>query len=426
MNEWREYILEEIAKVIDCEHKTAPLVEDSSFYSVRTSNISKGKIDYESCNRVSRDVYDEWTVRAVPKEGDIILAREAPIGEVGIIKKGYKVCLGQRTVLISVSSSDVNNKFLLYYLVNPTQKNSLIEMSAGSVVSHLNMKDIRAFVIKIPPLLEQKAIASVLSSLDDKIDLLHRQNKTLEQMAEALFRQWFVESVRSGESKGGEAKEVWDWKQLGEFIEVVRGLSYKGVGLSDSENGIPMHNLNSVFEGGGYKYDGIKFYSGEYKKQHNVSPGDLIVTNTEQGHEMRLIGFPAIIPKYYGDTGIFSQHIYKLQLKENYLSIPFLYYLLMTFDMREQIAGSTNGSTVNMLPKDGIEWARFRIPPKSKIDYFTEIVQPMLDKQEMNFESIKTLENLRDTLLPKLMNGEVRMEDVNITDFHRLNDTRDG
>lgn len=210
MSEWKEYKMDEIALIVDCEHKTAPLVDDSIYLSVRTTNIANGRIDYKNCNRVSFETYRDWAKREIPSAGDIVLAREAPVGEVGLVKSGYNVCLGQRTVLIRVNNPKINNIYLLYYLVNPVNKNGLIEMSGGSVVSHLNMKDIRSHFIKAPKIAEQTAIASVLSSLDDKIDLLHRQNATLEKMAETLFRQWFVE----------EAKEEWGTDTLGKLFDI--------------------------------------------------------------------------------------------------------------------------------------------------------------------------------------------------------------
>ena len=171
-----------------------------------------------------------------------------------------------------------------------------------------------------------------------------------------------------------------------------------------------MHNLNSIYEGGGYKYEGIKYYSGDFKERHLVSPGDVIITNTEQGHDLLLIGFPAIMPRFFGDSGIFSQHIYKLIIRDTYISEPFLYYLLMSYDVREQITGATNGSTVNMLPKDGIEWAKFKLPPELKIREFTNIVRSYLEKKEFIHSQVRTLEKLRDTLLPKLMSGEVSVK----------------
>jgi len=131
----------------------------------------------------------------------------------------------------------------------------------------------------------------------------------------------------------------------------MRGLSYKGAGLAEEGEGVPMHNLNSVYEGGGYKYEGIKYYKGEFKERHKVFPGDIIVTNTEQGHELLLIGYPAVVPKFFGEEGIFSQHIYRLKINDARITRQFLYYLLMSHDVHEQITGATNGSTVNMLPK---------------------------------------------------------------------------
>src|SRR5690606_5398355 len=117
-------------------------------------------------------------------------------------------------------------KYLLYSFVSPKFKDYLNELSGGSVVAHLNMKDIRALEFSFPPLPEQKAIASVLSSLDDKIDLLHRQNKTLEAMAETLFRQWFIE----------EAKEDWEDANLTQLITLQSGYAFKSKDFQDSGN----------------------------------------------------------------------------------------------------------------------------------------------------------------------------------------------
>ena len=104
MGERREYGLSDLAEVVDCEHKTAPLIDESEYISIRTTDILGGRIDFENANRVSLETYEDWTKRAIPREGDIILAREAPVGEVGLVTKGRKVCLGQRTVLLRANS----------------------------------------------------------------------------------------------------------------------------------------------------------------------------------------------------------------------------------------------------------------------------------------------------------------------------------
>lgn len=220
-------------------------------------------------------------------------------------------------------------------------------------------------------------------------------------MAETLFRQWFVE----------EAQADWEETTLECHTITHRGLSYKGSGLTDVGLGLPMHNLNSIFEGGGYKESGIKYYSSEFKDRHLVFPGEIIVANTEQGHEFKLIGFPAVVPNNFGDKGLFSQHIYKLIPKqESYLTSEFLFYLLKTPLVREQIISATNGSTVNMLAIDGLQRPEFKIPPNEKIVEFTKLVRNLWNKKNINQTQIRTLTNLRDTLLPKLMSGEVRVK----------------
>jgi type I restriction enzyme S subunit len=390
MNEWKETTLGEIAEIemgqspkgetCNIIGNGIPLLNGPTEFGIKNPKAIQFTIDSK---RLSRPM-------------DILFCvRGSTTGRMNWSDKEYAIGRGLAAIR---HKKGIEYRYFLKGIID-YNLNLLLSSATGSTFPNITRSQIEGIEIILPPLPEQKAIASILSSLDDKIDLLHRQNKTLEQMAETLFRQWFVE----------EAEEDWEWHQISEFVEVLRGLSYKGAGLSDKENGIPMHNLNSVFEGGGYKYEGIKYYSGEYKERHLVKSGDVIITNTEQGHEMLLIGFPAIVPKYYGDNGIFSQHIYKLKLKDSTFSESFLYFLLMTYDVRDQISGATNGSTVNMLPKDGIEWAKFKLPPQNKINNFTKLAKPSIEKIETNYSQIRTLEKLRDTLLPKLMSGEVRV-----------------
>ncbi len=273
-------------------------------------------------------------------------------------------------------------------------------MNVGSAVPSLTSAIISGVQIALPSLIEQEAIAEVLSSLDDKIDLLKRQNKTLEGMAEALFRQWFIE----------EAQEDWEDVEISDVFSIERGLSYKGAGLTSSEdpNGVPMFNLNSVLEFGGYKEEGIKFYNGAHKERHVVHPGDILVANTEQGHDHRLIGFPCIVPTKF-KKGILSHHLYKLTPKAE-LGGHFMHQLLKTFAVRGQVEGCTNGSTVNMLLIDLFGRVSFKRPPEEIHDAFDEQASALHQRKEKNWASIETLVKQRDTLLHKLMSGEVRVQ----------------
>lgn len=230
-----------------------------------------------------------------------------------------------------------------------------------------------------------------------------------------MFKEWFVDFNFPGatgelvDSELGMIPKGWRVVSFEEELDAVRGLSYKGAGLVDG-NATPMHNLNCVFEGGGYKTNGIKYYNGDYKEKHLVKAGELIIANTEQGHKYLLIGHPAIVPSFYGDEGIFSHHIYRLRPKEeSYLSPDFMYHLLLQAQVREQVVGFANGTTVNMLKIEGLQKPKFIMPPKELVEKFTAISKAKRLKGEQIVEENTMLAQLRDNLLPKLMKGEIEV-----------------
>lgn len=396
MAEWKEYKLKDVIdQFIDYRGKTPTKTEGG--VPLITAKIVKGGRILEPNEFIATENYRSWMTRGYPEVNDVILTTEAPLGEVALLKNKH-VALAQRIITLRGKKELCNNVFLKYYLQSSAGQAALQARASGSTVEGIKASELREVEIYLPPLPEQQGVAEVLSSLDNKIDLLHRQNKTLEALAETLFRQWFIE----------EAEESWETTYFSRHTEVSRGLSYKGSGLADEETGLPMHNLNSVYEGGGYKYEGIKYYKGEFKERHNVKAGDIIVTNTEQGHEFRLIGYPAIVPSFFGESGLFSQHLYRLRvLGTSYLTNQFLYYLIMTPKVRELIIGSTNGSTVNMLAIDGLQVTEFQLPPKERVERFSSIVSDYWVKKDVNQNQIRSLTALRNTLLPKLMSGEV-------------------
>jgi len=176
---------------------------------------------------------------------------------------------------------------------------------------------------------------------------------------------------------------------------------------------MPLHNLNSVYEGGGYKYDGIKYYNGEYAERHLVQPGDVIATNTEQGHHRLLIGYAAIVPRMFGDRGIASHHIYRLRSKRNSpLTAAYLCHLLNSRRMHDVVSGYANGTTVNMLPIDGLQKPDIVLPPARLVHAFDRFATQSEARREEVVTENRTLAALRDTLLPKLISGELRVKDV--------------
>ena len=391
MSEIITYRLDEIADVIDCEHKTAPKVDSSDYYSIRTPDIKNGRLLYEQANRVSAETYELWTKRGIPEAGDIILAREAPVGEVGWIDKDHKICLGQRTVLIKIHSIEIDKKYLLYSFVSPKFKDYLNELSGGSVVAHLNMKDIRALEFSFPPLPEQKAIASVLSSLDDKIDLLHRQNKTLEAMAETLFRQWFIE----------EAKEDWDEVTVSSLFEVRDGTHDSP---KQSPIGYPLVTSKHIGDGV-LDFDSCYLISSDdYDKvnaRSKVETGDILLS---------MIGTLGRTYLECDEVNYAIKNIGLFKTSQNPVWKYFIYLWLNSVQGKQFVDEHKSGSTQEYLSLGSLRGIQLKSPPNDLLLIFNAKVDNWFKKIHANTKQIQTLENLRDTLLPKLMSGEVRVQ----------------
>ena len=313
-----------------------------------------------------------------------------------------------------------------------TEVEALGEGSTGQ--TELSRTRLASLPIPLPQMSEQRAIAHILGTLDDKIELNRRMSPTLEAMSQALCKAWFVdfEPVRAQaegrdpglppqlaalfpdqlvETAGEIMPDGWRLQPLKDHVDAEKGLSYKGSGLG--EEGVPLHNLNSIYEGGGYKYEGIKYYSGDYKERHLVKPGDLIVANTEQGHDRLLIGYAAIVPKSFGVHGIISHHIFRLRPKnKSPLSRNFICALLNSPRMHEVVSGYSNGTTVNMLPVDGLQKPLVIVPPDGLIEAFDRLATSAEHRREEMVSESHTLSALRGTLLPKLICGDLRVKDA--------------
>lgn len=465
--------------IVDCVNKTAPVVDELTPYKMlRTTNIKGGRIDREECRRVAKETFVKWTRRAGVRRGDVILTREAPLGEVGYVDFDDTVFLGQRLMQYRANPALLEPRFLLYSFLSKDLQNQFgAHEGSGSTVSHIRVGDCSKFRLSLPPLAEQKAIAAVLGALDDKIELNRRMNATLEAMARALFQSWFIDfdpvrrnmdrtqnqpSARPsghpspsgrrdrdakfplplplGEGRGegrltldpataahfpdsfqdspiGPVPKGWKVERFHAHITADRGLSYKGEGLRDDRTGLPMHNLNSVYEGGGYKHEGLKYYAGEYREKHLLEPGDMIVTNTEQGFDHLLIGHAAIVPRCYGPKSLFSHHIYRVRHKHTSPFSP--HYLVELFNNRRWhywISGFSNGTTINMLPMDALEMPMLVVPPIELVKKFTALAEAVHIQVEDNKQQSRTLATLRDTLLPKLLSGELSVSELNATE----------
>ena len=204
--------------------------------------------------------------------------------------------------------------------------------------------------------------------------------------------------------------DEWKRDRLGNYLNVERGLSYKGKFLSDS--GVPMINLGNVMPDGVFRLEKNKYYTGEYKEKVTANPGDIVVANTDMTQNREVIGTPVIIPTLYRDKVIFSHHIYGL--KNLKLPKMYVFYSLLTDEWNGIAGGSATGTTVLALPKDAIEEYTITIPDELTLNRFENLAENIQNKKEQIIIENIELEQLRDTLLPKLMNGEIDLNKIEI------------
>lgn len=266
----------------------------------------------------------------------------------------------------------------------------------------------------LPPLAEQKRIAGVLAAFDDKIENNNRIIKTLEEMAQAIFKEWFVhfrflghEKAEFVDSPFGRIPKGWEEKELGELVEITKGISYKGSGLADM--GVPMINLGCFKRGGEFSYDNLKFYKGEYRPRHIAKVGDLLLSNTDMTQEREIIGNPALVEEWSGHTEyLFTHHIYLLSPKTD-ISRAYLYYLMKESAFRERVIGAASGTNVLGLTRQSIDDFGIMVPSSDVLKDFGKVADPIRSQGSLAKTENQKLAATRDLLLPKLMSGEIRV-----------------
>jgi type I restriction enzyme S subunit len=391
------------------------------------------------------------------KEDDIVFGRKGAVersAQIQAHEDGY--FLGSDGIRVRLAERSCSPKFISYQLQDPVHKAWMIQHAAGTTMPSLNEGIIRRIPIQLPPLPEQKAIAHVLGSLDDKIELNRRMNETLEGMAQALFKSWFVdfdpvidnalaagnpipeplaqraETRRQAIANGtanresvqafpasfrfteelGWIPEGWAQKTIGDICDVRKGLSYKGKFLTDDISKTPLMNLGNFGGGGKFRSEKVKYYEGDFKERHLVQSGQLMIANTDMTQDRIVLGSPVVVPDFSSQEILFTHHTFAIDFKESHpesLWKPYLYYVTQESDFRQRAEGYATGTTVLALPKDALLKCPMLLPDSKKISKFASIVASIFEQQINNRVQSQTLAKLRDVLLPKLISGELRI-----------------
>lgn len=391
--------------IVDCPHSTEP-DEGEGYPIIRTPNIGVGYLDLEGVQRVSRAAYDRRNIRAIPRPNDLILAREAPAGNVGIIREGAEVCLGQRTVLIRPNAEKVSPLFLNYYLNAPKQRHALLSNSNGATVSHVNMPIIRNLVIELPDRETQDRIADVLSAYDELIENNRRQIKLLEEAAQRLYKEWFIDLKFPGHETTpivDGLPEGWGRGTLLDLADTVRGCSYSSDEIMRGEK--TLINLGNLTPFGGFRSGYEKPFSGKSREDHMVAKGDVVMGLTEQA--IGLAGYAALLPTV-PDGSVISADLVKIVPKEG-VPAEFVYAILRYGRLSELISPLANGTKIKHLRPQSLSRVTTQIPSIELMQRYAVMVRPVYEQIDVCYQRIAVAREARDRLLPKLMSGEIEV-----------------
>ena len=369
------------------------IYKPKKYHGVGTKIVNMGELF--SNNRLSdmemKRLYitDKEKEKYSLRNGDLIFARRSLTAEgAGKCSLVYNVSddivFESSIIRARPDKNKASSQFLFYFFSSPYGKYLIGTILRQVAVAGITGSDLMKLEFMLPPLAEQKAIAAVLSSLDDKIDLLHRQNATLERMAETLFRQWFIE----------EAEEGWDIKPLTYIANFLNGLACQKFPPQNDIDKLPVLKIRELNNGISEDSD---FASSCVGQEYIIHAGDVIFSWSGS----------LLVKIWHGEDCILNQHLFKVYSS----SFPkWFYYFWCKHHLLEfSLIAESHATTMGHIKRRDLEDAEVLVPDRGTLENMTKVIAPLFEKLLANTKQIRTLEKLRDTLLPKLMSGEVRV-----------------
>lgn len=404
MNDWVETTIGDVAAVFDGPHATPAKVSEGPVF-LGISCLSGGRLDLTATDHLSETDFKRWTRRVEPTAGDVVFSYETRLGEAALIPRGLRCCLGRRMALIRPDRGKIDSRFLLYYYLSPEFQELIRSRTVtGSTVDRILLEEFPTFPIRVPDLATQREVASLLGALDDKVELNSRMNQTLESVARAIFRSWFVDfdpvvAKAAGRQPFGMPADVAALFP-GRFIDAEVGPmpaaweSCKWGDISTLEYGKSLRSHGDA--AGAVRVYGTNGPIGWHTEA--LCPTAGIVLGRKGAY--RGVHYSPT-PFFVIDTAFY------LKPKREF-EILWAYYELLNLD----INGMDSGSAIPSTSRDEFYQVPVLFPPPPVHVAFGKIVGHMFKQMEANQEQSRTLGALRDTLLPKLMSGELRVRDA--------------
>ena len=394
--EWKEVRLGDVcSELSDGLHKAPKFIVNGEYIFVNAKNLYNGYIlDNDPTKKTSHEEYLKYK-KPLGKH-TILYSIDGTIGNIAKYR-GEKCVLGKGACYINCNPEIVESSYLYYQLQSPHFKSYIHLMSTGSTIKHISLKTMRDYVFELPSLDDQCRIASILSSLDRKIELNNKINADLEEMAQAIFKNWFVdfEPFKDGkfvDSELGMIPEGWKVGSPYEYVKVVYGAPYKSAKFNDNGEGLPLIRIRDL------KDCNPQFYTPEILPQTEyVNMGDIVAGMDAE--------FAPHIWK--GNTGLLNQRVCKLMPQQTSISNLFVLYLMKP--ELEFVQSYKTGTTVSHLGKADIDKFVVVLPPLKVVEECSKILDSILQRIKNISAESRTLSLLRDTLLPRLMSGELEV-----------------
>ncbi|MFK5915592.1 MAG: restriction endonuclease subunit S [Woeseiaceae bacterium] len=398
--------------ITDCHHSTPAYIQTGKLV-IRNFNIKNGRMVLDKTYFTDEDNFNQRTSRAKPESEDLIITREAPMGEVCIIPEGMVCCLGQRMVLIKPDFKKVDNKYLLYSLLSEyTQIQIGKSNNTGSIVSNLRIPLLKELLIPKNELATQQKIGNILGSIDKKIELNNKINTELEAMAKLIYDYWFVQfdypdaNGKPYKTSGGKMvyneilkRAIPDGWEVGTLLDIA--IFTNGIACQKYRPDInePYYNVIKIREMGAGFTEKSEFVSHEIPDKVVVNNGDVLFSWSAT----------LDVKIWTGGTGGLNQHIFKVT--SNNYSRTYYYFEVLQYLQHFKMIAELRKTTMGHITQDHLKQSRISIPPVKLIETLHKKIDPILNKVIKGKEENLKLAELRDWLLPMLMNGQVTVKD---------------
>jgi len=417
---WEEVLLKDyLESIIDYRGKT-PKKSDSGIVTLSAKSVRMGYIQYDNAYYISEETYNKFMTRGFPKKGDVLITTEAPLGCISRLDRD-KVGLAQRLITVRGKENKLDNGYLLYYLQSSLGQHELTSRASGTTVQGIKRTEFEKVKLILPPLNEQKRIADILSAFDDKIELNNQMNQTLESMSSALFKEWFENfnfpneqgkayKENGGEFKSSELGEIpvdWEVKCLKDISKTIsKGTTPRKKDVDGLETQILFLKVKDINDNGIIKFSGLEKIPKEVHlkqlKRSILEVDDILISIAGT------IGRVTITPREL-DNANCNQAIAFIRLKDKEKYKKYVYQWIRTSLVQSQINSSIVQGVQANVSLTTLGELNITMPDEKTIEKFNDNFSPIFEQIQQNQQQNQTLKKQRDTFLPKLMSGEIRV-----------------